>query len=77
MPGVVLSIHGANRSLRPLLKPGGIVGVVSDKGRKAHHDSYLRVAHFSIGKRRVVILRLGLHHNRRSESFVAAANAPR
>ena len=45
-----------------MLKSGGIVGVVSDKGQKARHDSYLRIAHFSVGKRRVVILRLGFHH---------------
>ncbi len=46
-------------SLRGVLRPGGVVGIVSDKGQKALHPAYKRLERFQIGKRRVAILRLG------------------
>ncbi len=42
-------------SLRPLLTPDAIVAVASDKSQKTTHADYRRVAHFQIGKRRIVL----------------------
>ena len=41
--------------LLPLLTPGAIVGVISDKTRKTQHESFKRVKQFTIGKRRVTL----------------------
>ncbi len=45
-------------ALRAVLKPGAVVGLVSDKGQKAQHPAYRRIERFQVGKRRVVILAL-------------------
>ena len=42
--------------LLPVLAPGAVVAVASDKGQTAAHDAYRRVDRFQIGKRRVVLL---------------------
>lgn len=44
-------------ALRPVLTPGAIVAVASDKGQTPAHDAYRRVDRFQIGKRRIVLLR--------------------
>ena len=45
-------------ALRPVLAPGAVVAIASDKGQKAAHEAYQRVDRFQIGKRRIVLLRL-------------------
>lgn len=45
-------------ALRPVLAPGAVVAVASDKGQTAAHEAYHRVDRFQIGKRRVVLLKL-------------------
>jgi len=44
-------------ALRPVLSPGAVVAIASDKGQKAAHEAYQRVERFQIGKRRIVLLR--------------------
>ncbi|MGC9396584.1 MAG: hypothetical protein ACP5J4_17200 [Anaerolineae bacterium] len=44
-------------ALRPVLAPGAVVAIASDKGQKAAHEAYHRVDRFQIGKRRIVLLR--------------------
>ena len=44
-------------SLRPVLAPTALVAIVTDKAQKVSHAGYARVAHFQLGKRRVVFLR--------------------
>lgn len=58
-------VHGAGveleallDALRAILKPGAVVGLVSDKGQKAQHPAYRRIERFQVGKRRVAILAL-------------------
>jgi len=43
-------------ALRPVLSPGAVVAVASDKGQTPAHDAYRRAARFQIGKRRIVLL---------------------
>jgi hypothetical protein len=43
--------------LLPVLSPASIVAISSDKGQKTCHDSYQRLEHFQMGKRRIMILR--------------------
>lgn len=45
-------------TLSPILAPGGVVGIVSDKSRKTRHARYRRVAQFNVGKRRVSVFAL-------------------
>lgn len=47
-------------ALRPVLAPGAVVAIASDKGQTPAHDAYRRVDRFQIGKRRIVLLRHGL-----------------
>ncbi len=44
-------------ALRPVLSPGAVVAVASDKGQTPAHDAYRRAGRFQIGKRRIVLLR--------------------
>jgi 23S rRNA (guanine2535-N1)-methyltransferase len=44
-------------ALRPVLAPGAVVAIASDKGQKAEHAAYHRADRFQIGKRRIVLLR--------------------
>lgn len=44
-------------ALRPVLAPGAVVAVASDKGQTPAHDAYRRAGRFQIGKRRIVLLR--------------------
>lgn len=44
-------------ALLGILVPTSVVAVVSDKRQKASHAGYQRIAHFQVGKRRVVLLR--------------------
>jgi hypothetical protein len=44
-------------ALRPVLSPGAVVAVASDKGQTPAHAAYRRVDRFQIGKRRIVLLR--------------------
>ncbi len=44
-------------ALRPVLAPGAIVAIASDKGQMPAHDTYRRADRFQIGKRRIVLLR--------------------
>jgi len=44
-------------ALRPVLSPGAVVAVASDKGQTPAHDAYRRADRFQIGKRRIVLLR--------------------
>ena len=43
-------------ALRPLLAPGAVVAIASDKGQKIEHEGYRRADWFQIGKRQVVLL---------------------
>lgn len=47
-------------ALRPVLSPGAVVAVASDKGQTPAHDAYRRADRFQIGKRRIVLLRPAL-----------------
>jgi hypothetical protein len=44
-------------SLRPVLTPGAVVAIASDKGQTPAHEAYHRVDRFQIGKRRIVLLK--------------------
>jgi len=44
-------------ALRPVLTPGAVVAVASDKAQTPTHDAYRRADRFQIGKRRIVLLR--------------------
>ncbi len=44
-------------ALRPILTPGAVVAVASDKGQTPAHEAYRRADRFQIGKRRIVLLR--------------------
>ena len=44
-------------ALRPVLAPGAVVAVASDKGQTPAHDAYRRAGRFQIGKRRIVLLK--------------------
>ncbi len=44
-------------ALTDVLSSSSILAIVSDKQQKVAHESYQRVEHFQIGKRRVVILK--------------------
>lgn len=44
-------------ALLGVLVPTSVVAVVSDKRQKASHESYQRLEHFQVGKRRVVLLK--------------------
>jgi hypothetical protein len=44
-------------ALRPVLAPGAVVAIASDKGQSPAHEAYRRADRFQIGKRRVVLLR--------------------
>lgn len=46
-------LHG----LQPVLRPGSVLGIVSDKTQKPTHTAYERLEQFNVGRRRVVILR--------------------
>ncbi len=46
-------LHG----LQPVLRPGSVLGIVSDKAQKPVHTGYERLERFNVGARRVVILR--------------------
>lgn len=45
-------------ALRSVLRPSGVVAIVSDKRQRALHERYRRVDQFQVGKRRAVILKL-------------------
>jgi 23S rRNA (guanine2535-N1)-methyltransferase len=45
-------------SMLPILAPGGLVIVASDKQQKASHEGYRRVEQFKVGKRQLVILEI-------------------
>jgi 23S rRNA (guanine2535-N1)-methyltransferase len=45
-------------ALSGVLSPQGLVAVTTDKRQKVMHAAYHRVAHFQVGKRRVVILQM-------------------
>ncbi len=47
-------------ALRPVLSPGAVVAIASDKGQTPAHEAYRRADRFQIGKRRMVLLRPGL-----------------
>jgi hypothetical protein len=44
-------------ALHPLLRPGAVVAIATDKGQKIRLASYQRLERFQIGKRRIFILR--------------------
>jgi SAM-dependent methyltransferase len=44
-------------ALHPVLAPGAVVAIASDKGQTAAHPAYRRADRFQIGKRRVVLLK--------------------
>lgn len=44
-------------ALRPVLAPGAVIAVASDKGQTPAHNAYRRADRFQIGKRRIVLLR--------------------
>lgn len=44
-------------ALRPVLAPGAVVAVASDKSQTPTHEAYRRADRFQIGKRRIVLLR--------------------
>jgi tRNA G10 N-methylase Trm11 len=46
------------QALLPVLSAQSVVAICSDKRQKVAHESYRRVEHFQIGKRRIAILRL-------------------
>lgn len=49
-------------TLSAVVAPGGVVGIVSDKGRKTRHERFRRVELFNIGKRRISIFVLEAAH---------------
>lgn len=44
-------------ALRPVLAPGAVVAIASDKGQTPVHAAYRRADRFQIGRRRIVLLR--------------------
>ena len=48
-------------NLLPLLKPESAVALISDKAQTAHHDAYLRIQKFNIGRRRVTLMKPHSH----------------
>ncbi len=43
--------------LQAILRPGSVLGIVSDKAQRTTHPGFERLEHFNVGKRRIMILR--------------------
>ena len=50
-------LRGMLDALRGIVSRSSILAIASDKGQKVSHESYQRIEHFQVGKRRVVILK--------------------
>jgi hypothetical protein len=45
-------------ALRPVLAPGAVLAIVSDKAQRAQHEHYQQIGRLQIGKRRATFLML-------------------
>jgi hypothetical protein len=50
-------LHRLLETVSRIIKPDGIVGIISDKKQKATHNSFKRIEKFNAEKRRVEILK--------------------
>jgi len=50
-------LRGMLDALQGILSTSSILAVASDKQQKVSHESYQRIEHFQVGKRRIVILK--------------------
>ena len=61
-------------ALRPVLAPGAVVAIVSDKTQKPRHEAYARADRFQIGHRRVEVLAvLGTDNGRGDDQVPTSA----
>jgi hypothetical protein len=50
-------LKGMLNALKDIVSASSILAIASDKQQKVSHESYQRIEHFQVGKRRVVILK--------------------